>query len=89
LLSICEVTKAFNFDEAKDQLATQFFDIATLYIMGVDNFKFLGIAKEKNVILVILTAHALSVDDTVKTYKEEVASHVPKDEMVKAKTFFE
>ena len=36
-----------------------------------------------------LTAHALSVDDTVKSYKEGAASCIPKDEMANISAFLE
>ena len=38
-------------------------------------------------IAVMLTAHALSVDDTVKSYKEGAASYIPKEEMANITTF--
>ena len=58
------------------------FDIAILDIMGVDGYQLLKIAKKKKVIPVMLTAHALSVEDTVKSFKNGAASYVPKDEMI-------
>ncbi|MBC8458619.1 MAG: response regulator, partial [Deltaproteobacteria bacterium] len=36
LLSMCNVARASTFDEAKDMLESQDFDIAILDIMGVD-----------------------------------------------------
>lgn len=36
---------------------------------------------------VMLTAHALSVDDTIKSYKEGAACYVPKEEMGNITTF--
>ena len=81
LLTTCEVKKASNFQEAARLLEAQAFDIAILDIMGVDGYKLLDIAKKKNVISVMLTAHALSVENTVKSFKEGAASYLPKDEM--------
>ena len=81
LLSMCRVVKATTFHEAKEYLETQYFDMAVLDIMGVDGYRLLEIAKRKNVITVMLTAHALTVEDTVKSYKEGAASYLPKDEM--------
>jgi len=63
--------------------------MAVLDIMGVDGYKLLEIAKERKVIAVMLTAHALSVDDTVKSYKDGAASYVPKDEMANITDFLE
>ena len=53
----------------------------------MDGYKLLDIAKKKDVIAVMLTAHALSVDNTIKSYRKGAASYVPKDEMVKIATF--
>ena len=82
LLSMCRTVKASSFEEAKEALETQYFDMAILDIMGVDGYKLLEISKERNVIAVMLTAHALSPDNVVKSYKEGAASYLPKDEMV-------
>ena len=87
LLPMCRVTKASSFEEAEKLLQTEYFDIAILDIMGVDGYKLLDMAKKKDVIPVMLTAHALSIENTIKSYKKGAASYVPKDEMVKISTF--
>jgi DNA-binding NtrC family response regulator len=87
LLPMCEIVKASSFGEAKEALEGQYFDMAILDIMGVDGYELLEIAKEKRVIAVMLTAHALSPEDTVKSYKEGAASYVPKEEMVNITTY--
>jgi DNA-binding response OmpR family regulator len=89
LLPMCEVVKVSNFNQAKELLESQYFDMAILDIMGVDGYELLEVAREKKVIAVMLTAHALSVDDTVKSYKEGAASYVPKDEMANIAAFLE
>ncbi len=80
-LSMCDVVKASSFHEAKELLETQYFEMAILDIMGVDGYELLEIAKEREVIAVMLTAHALSPEDTVRSYKKGAASYVPKEEM--------
>lgn len=87
LLPMCHVAKASTFEEAEKLLQTEYFDIAILDIMGVDGYKLLDIAKKKEIIPVMLTAHALSIENTIKSYKKGAASYVPKDEMVKITTF--
>jgi DNA-binding NtrC family response regulator len=87
LLPMCDVVKATNFEEAKELLETQYFDMAILDIMGVNGYKLLEIANERKVIPVMLTAHALSVEDTMKSYKEGAASYVPKEEMSNIVTY--
>ena len=87
LLSGCAVVKAFSFDEAKRLLENQYFDMTILDIMGVDGYALLDIAREKKVVAVMLTAHALSPEDTAKSYKKGAAYYVPKDEMGDIKVF--
>lgn len=82
LLSMCEVVKASSFEEAKLALETEAFDIAILDIMGVDGYKLLEIARNRKVIPVMLTAHALSPEHTISSYKRGAALYVPKDKIV-------
>jgi len=87
LLPMCEVVRANTFEEARRQLETEPFDLAILDIMGVDGYKLLEIAKRKKVIPIMLTAHALSVENTIRSFKEGAASYLPKDEMQNITTF--
>ena len=89
LLPMCHVVKSTNFDDAKRLLETQEFDMAILDIMGVDGYQLLQIAREKDVIAVMLTAHALTPDSIVKSYKKGAAYFIPKEEMVRITTFLE
>lgn len=81
LLSFCDITKASTFDEAREFLETRYYDIAILDIMGVDGYKLLEIARKKEMIVVMLTAHALSPEDIVKSYQEGAATYVPKEKI--------
>jgi DNA-binding response OmpR family regulator len=87
LLSICEVKKAYSFDEGKKLLETQHFDFAILDIMGVNGYELLKIANNRNVIAVMLTAHALSPDDLRRSFNEGAAYYVPKDKMAEITTY--
>ncbi|MBC8176799.1 MAG: response regulator [Desulfobacteraceae bacterium] len=87
LLPMCEISRAHSYDNAEKLLQSQYFDIAILDIMGVDGYNLLEIAANRNVIVVMLTAHALSVDDTVKSFKKGAASYVPKEEMSNIATY--
>ena len=87
LLPMCDVVKASDFKAAKSYLETRYFDIAILDIMGVDGYRLLEAATGRGITAVMLTAHALSIDNTIKSYKKGAASYVPKDEMVKIATF--
>jgi DNA-binding NtrC family response regulator len=81
VLSMCDVVKAQSFAAAKEILETQYFDIAVLDIMGVDGYRLLEIANERGVLAVMFTAHALTPQDTVKSFKEGAALYVPKDKL--------
>ncbi|MCU0596952.1 MAG: response regulator [Desulfobacterota bacterium] len=87
LLPMCEVVKASAFEEAKKQLETQTFDMAILDIMGVDGYKLLEIAAKKKVTAVMLTANALSPEDTVRSFKAGAAHFIPKDKITEITTF--
>ena len=81
LLSMCELTQASTFQEAKRFLESGSFDIAVLDIMGVDGYRLLELANGKNITAVMLTAHAMNPDNLVKSIREGAASFIPKDEM--------
>ncbi|MFP3928896.1 MAG: response regulator [Desulfobacteraceae bacterium] len=81
LLSMCEVAKAGTYEEAVNLMDHRDFDMAVLDIMGVDGYKLLEKALKKDIIAVMLTAHALSVEDTVRSFKKGAAFYVPKDKM--------
>jgi DNA-binding NtrC family response regulator len=89
LLSMCEVVKAFNFKAAKAYLEAGHFDIAVLDIMGVEGYSLLDIANRRHVTAVMLTAHALSPENVVKSYQRGAASYLPKEEMVNIASFLE
>jgi len=81
ILDMCTVVTAGTFEEGKTRLESQAFDVAILDIMGVDGYGLLEIATRRNVPAVMLTAHAFSPDNLVKTIKEGAASYIPKEEI--------
>lgn len=87
LLPMCHVVKASTFQEAKKLLETQPFDLAIFDIMGVSGYELLELANRNEVISIMLTAHALSVENTIKSYKQGAASYLPKDEMSEIKVY--
>ncbi|MBW2608889.1 MAG: response regulator [Deltaproteobacteria bacterium] len=87
LLIMCNVVTASTFDEAKDLLESQPFDIAILDIMGVEGYELLDIANKQGITVVMLTAHALSPEDTMKSHKGGAASYIPKEEMANITTY--
>ncbi|MGD9579079.1 MAG: response regulator [Syntrophorhabdus sp.] len=87
LLDVCEVVTATDFQTAKDVLESQYFDMAILDIMGVDGYTLLDIANRRNVLAVMLTAHAFSPEHTVESYKRGAAFYVPKEKLSNIATF--
>lgn len=87
LLNMCDITTATNYRDAEGLLDDRTFDMAIFDIMGVDGYKLLNIASEKNVPAVMLTAHALSTEDTIRSFMEGAALYVPKEEMVNITLF--
>jgi len=81
ILFMCEIVKATRFEEAERLVQEQHFDIAILDIMGVDGYRLLDMLRETDTITVMLTAHAFSPKETVKSFKKGAASYIPKEEM--------
>ena len=82
LLDMCDITEASSFEQAKELLETQRFDLAVLDIMGVSGYQLLEIATKKNLIAVMLTAYALTPEDVEKSHKGGAAYYIPKEKMV-------
>ena len=89
LLSQAKITMAGTFEEAKRLMGTQVFDIAILDIMGVNGYELLKIANQKNITAIMLTAHALTPEDTMKSHQEGAALYVPKDRMIDITTYLD
>ena len=87
LLVECKVTRATNFEQAKDLLENQYFDMAILDIMGVDGYQLLTICTAKRVAAVMLTAYAMTPEDIKKSYDIGAASFVPKEKMTDITTY--
>jgi DNA-binding response OmpR family regulator len=81
LLSMCHIIKAAGFEAASRILQQEDIDITILDIMGVDGYGLLDLANKRKIPAIMLTAHALSPEETVKSYKSGAAYYVPKDKM--------
>jgi DNA-binding response OmpR family regulator len=81
ILDMCFVDTAPNYETAKKFLSKNTYDAAILDIMGVRGYDLLKLTKEKNVPALMLTAHALSPDNLVKSIKGGAQSYVPKDKI--------
>ena len=80
-LEQCEVETASTFDEAKELLENNTYDVAILDIMGVRGFELLGIATVRKTPALMLTAHGLNPDNLVKAIQDGAKSYIPKEKM--------
>ena len=87
LLDMCQVTTAASFEAAKEILQSHHFDFAVLDIMGVDGYELLDLANLRNIPAVMLTAHAVSPDHVVRSFKSGAAAYIPKEKMSEITTF--
>ena len=87
LLDVCKLDCALSFEEGKDLLEKNEYDVAILDIMGVRGFELLALTRKRKVPALMLTAHALSEENLKKSAEEGAAYYAPKDEMVNIETF--
>ncbi|MFO7783786.1 MAG: response regulator [Thermodesulfobacteriota bacterium] len=89
LLPMCELVQASTFEEAKELLANEKFDLAVLDIMGVNGYRLLEIAVSRDIPAVMLTAHAFAPEHLVRSIKKGAVSYLPKEEMPNIEVFLE
>jgi len=89
LLSKGEVVKASSFETARDLIEQERFDLVILDIMGVSGYDLLSLATARNMTAVMLTAHALTPENIVRSHREGAAYFLPKEEMVNIISFIE
>ena len=89
ILEECDVEGASSYESAKELFEKKDFDAAILDIMGVDGYKLLEVAIQHNVPALMLTAHAFTPNDLVKSIKEGAASYIPKEEITKISEYLE
>jgi DNA-binding NtrC family response regulator len=87
LLGMCRIDTASSFEQAKELLESNEYDIAVLDIMGVKGYELLKIANEHNIPALMLTAHALTKEDLKKSAEQGASYYVPKDEINKIDVF--
>jgi len=81
ILDMCLVDSAPNFETAQKFLNKNKYDLAILDIMGVRGYELLEIANERDIPALMLTAHAVSPDNLVKSIKGGAQSYIPKDKI--------
>jgi len=81
LLDMCIVDTAPSFETAQKFLNKNTYDVAIFDIMGVRGYDLLELANQKDLPALMLTAHALTPDNLVKSIKEGAQSYIPKEKM--------
>ncbi len=81
-LEMCELHQARDYESAKKTLETEGFDCVVLDIMGVQGYELLEIATSLKIPAVMLTAHALSPENFIRSIRSGAHCYVPKDKIV-------
>lgn len=81
ILEMCLVTKAKDYDSARQYLMTYTYDIVILDIMGVNGFELLKTSVKRGFPTVMLTAYALTPEALEKSIKLGAVSFLPKEKM--------
>jgi len=87
VLDMCRVDTAADFHTAEDLLEKNTYDAAILDIMGVKGYELLEITKKMKIPTLMLTAHALSPDNFVKSIEGGARAYIPKDKLSESDTF--
>jgi len=86
-LEECVVDTSAGFEEARQLLEKKAYDAAILDIMGVQGYDLLAITTRKEIPTLMLTAHALSPGNLLRSIKKGALAYVPKEKIRDIKTF--
>ena len=89
ILDICIIDTVGDFAAAKELLSKNTYDAAILDIMGVQGYDLLEITTKKDIPTLMLTAHALSPDNFIKSIKKGALAYIPKDKISETAIFLE
>lgn len=87
LLDMCRIDTASSFEEGKNLLESESYDITILDIMGVKGFELLEIARQQRIPALMLTAHGLSEENLKKSAEEGAFYYAPKEKMDEIELF--
>jgi DNA-binding NtrC family response regulator len=80
-LEDCGVVPASSYEQARELLLRDSFDLVLLDIMGVNGFALLEICREKGLPAAMLTAHSLDIESINKAVRLGAVSFLPKEEL--------
>lgn len=76
----CDVDAAYTYDEAKEKLSSQTYDVVILDIMGVKGHELLDLYGQEYP-CIMLTAHALTPESLKTSVKGHARLFLPKEEL--------
>jgi CheY-like chemotaxis protein len=85
----CTFDKASTYEEAAEKLESNHYDVVILDIMGVNGFKLLDIAVNKNLKVLMLTARALNPETLKQSYEKGARAYLPKEKLGEIVPFLE
>ncbi len=80
-LDEANLISASTYETAKDLIKEGDLDLVILDIMGVRGFELLEYSRKRKIPVVMLTAHALSLENFQKSIDKGAVSFLPKDEL--------
>lgn len=81
ILDMCIVDTAAGFDEARKLLDKNSYDAAILDIMGVSGYDILKLTCGKEIVSIMLTAHALTPENLQESIRKGADAYIPKEEL--------
>lgn len=85
----CKIEKATTYEEASKKLESHAFDLVILDIMGVRGFDLLEQAVKKNLLVAMLTAHALTPEALKRSFEMKARAYLPKEKLGEIVPFLE
>ncbi len=87
VLGMCLVSKANDFNTARQLLLGYTFDVVILDIMGVNGFDLLKLSVKRGFPTVMLTAYVLTPESLEKSIRLGAVSFLPKEKMIELDEF--
>ena len=81
--------KATSHQEAADMLRSRNYDLVILDIMGVRGFDLLDLAINRDLPVVMLTAHALNPEALKRSFEKKARTYLPKEKLGEIVPFLE
>ncbi len=85
----CVFEKAVNYEDAKEMIGSESYDVVILDIMGVRGFDLLDIAVQRGLKAAVLTAHALSPEMLARAVQMKARAYLSKEKLGQIVPFLE